>query len=118
LRIGFTGIGKAEYFDSKYTENLLFGVVKLSNDELKIRNGLENQKDFSRNTLLAVQAFNEAIRNANLSKRELQAPRTGFISSKTVGGMCNTEELNADANLKSETSVLCTLTKTLIIHLE
>lgn len=104
LRNGLAGIGKAHFFESKYTESLLFGEVKLSNEDLKNQNGIENDSDFSRTTFLAIQAFNEAIIHANLTPRELKAPRTGFISSSTVGGMCNTDELYADANLRGNPS--------------
>jgi 3-oxoacyl-(acyl-carrier-protein) synthase len=104
LRNGISGIGKANFFKSKYTDSLLFGEVKLSNDSLKEINGIEDQIEFTRTTLLAVHAFNEAIIDSDLKLNELQAPRTAFISSSTVGGMCNTDELYTDANLKSSPS--------------
>jgi|TARA_R110000737_G_scaffold324898_1_gene338001 3-oxoacyl-(acyl-carrier-protein) synthase len=104
LRNGEAGIGKAHFFESKYTENLLFGEVKLSNEDLKTINGIEDVHDHSRTTLLGIHAFNEAIIDANLSLNELRAPRTGLISSSTVGGMCNTDELFADANLNGNPS--------------
>ncbi|MFA7274779.1 MAG: beta-ketoacyl-[acyl-carrier-protein] synthase family protein [Crocinitomicaceae bacterium] len=104
LRMGKSGIGKAKYFVSKYTESLLFGEVPFTNEELKIRNGVEEKVDFSRTTLLAIQAFREAVQDADLSAEQISNSRTGFISSSTVGGMCNTDELYSDANLSGEPS--------------
>lgn len=104
LQKGKAGIHKAIHLDSNYTKSLLFGEVSLSNEELKFQNDLKEHKDYSRTTLLAIHAFKEAIHSANLATAEIQDIRTALISSSTVGGMCNTDELYADANLKGEPS--------------
>lgn len=104
LKNAKTGIGKARHFSSKYTESLNFGEVDLSNDALKLRSNLTNEEGLSRTTLLAYIAVEEAIANAQLTEEELHSFDTGFISSSTVGGMSNTDELYADANMKGKPS--------------
>lgn len=104
LKNAKTGIGKAKHFKSKYTSSLLFGEVDLSNQELKNKADANSEKGLSRTALLAYIAVQEAISKAQLTQEEVKSFNTGFISSSTVGGMCNTDELYADANLKGEPS--------------
>lgn len=104
LRNARTGIGSARHFSSVYTRTLPFGEVAVSNDELKQQLGVPGKKGLSRTALLAFVAVDEAIRQSGLSAGELNSFDTGFISSSTVGGMSNTDELYADANLKGEPS--------------
>lgn len=99
LKAGKTGIARAKHFQSKYAHLYDFGEVQLSDIELKKRTQTEGQKGLSRTTLLAYLAFEEAVKNAQLSQEELSNPKTGFISSSTVGGMCHTDDLYHDANL-------------------
>ena len=101
LRSGKCGIQKARFFQSRYAENLVFGEVPFSDNQLKEINNLTSQKEFTRTTVLAVNAFKEAIHNAGISTELLKSDRTAFISSSTVGGMCYTDELYSDANLKA-----------------
>jgi len=103
LKLGKTGIGKAQFFHSKYADTLPFAEIKLSDENLK---SLLNchEKGITRTTLIALHAFREAVNNAQLSDLELQSTRTAFISSSTVGGMCYTDELFADANLRDNVS--------------
>jgi len=111
LKAAKTGIGKAKHFNSKYTASLNFGEVNMSNEELTVlvaeRNkvgAFEDESGLSRTTLLAYLAFQEAVEQAQLSTNDLFSVDTGFISSSTVGGMSNTDELYADANMKGEPS--------------
>lgn len=104
LQKGQSGIGKARHFTSKYTEHIPFAEVNLSNEELKARNGLAGQKGLSRTALLAFTAIEEALTQAGLSAEEIRSFDTGFLTSSTVGGMSNTDELYADANMKGEPS--------------
>ena len=99
-----TGISKAKHFKSKYTSTLFFGEVDRSNEQLKEQANATQEKGLSRTALLTYIAVQEAITDAKLTQEEIQAFDTGFISSSTVGGMCNTDELYADANLKGEPS--------------
>lgn len=105
LRKGESGIGSAQHFTSKYTSILPFGEVDLSNEKLVELTNCSNETGVSRTTLLAYLAFEEAIKSSELKSEDLKSIRTGIISSTTVGGMCHTDELYADANLKGEPSV-------------
>ncbi|GLU56751.1 beta-ketoacyl-[acyl-carrier-protein] synthase family protein [Dyadobacter frigoris] len=104
LLSGEAGIGKAVHFGSYYTSVLPFGEVKLSNDELRNVLGLENEPGYTRTSLLAVKAFEEAVNDAALTGQEISSFDTALISASTVGGMCLTDQLYEDANLKSEGS--------------
>ncbi len=99
-----TGIGKANFFQSKYTKSLLFGEVQLENHQLISLTDSSYETGLTRTTLLAYKAFQDAIKDAKLSENDISSFKTGFISSSTVGGMSNTDELYADANLKGEPS--------------
>ena len=104
LRIGKTGIGQAVHFQSRYAATLPFGEVGLSNESLKALLGLTNSLGDTRTSLLADKAFAEAIADAGLSKDQLSSYDTALISASTVGGMCLTDQLYEDANLKTEGS--------------
>lgn len=110
---GKTGIGKARFLNSRYADNLLFGEVKLSNDELKellgVRTPLLAKEglgvvEYNRTELLALKAFQEAIESAGLTKKELHSFETAFLSGTTVGGMVEMEAIHADANSNMEPS--------------
>lgn len=104
LQAGKDGIAKAVYFKSIYTATLPFGEVKLSNDQLKEFLHLENEIGYTRTCLLAVKAFDEAITDAGIDSEQLSSFDTALISASTVGGMCLTDQLYNDANMKSEGS--------------
>lgn len=104
LRSGKSGIGKAKHFKSKYTDSLFFAEIDLSDEDLKSRCSVSNEKEMTRTTLIAMHAFSEAIEDAQLSAGDLSSPFTAFISSSTVGGMCYTDHLYADANMNGAPS--------------
>lgn len=104
LRNGITGIGKSQFLDSRYAENLLFGEAKLSNQQLKTGLSLNADVAYNRTELLAIHAFSEAIENAGLSQKELQDFDTAFLSGTTVGGMSEMDAIHADANSNTEPS--------------
>lgn len=104
LRNGKTGISQAAHFKSRYASVLPFGESPISNEALKEELGLQASKGFTRTSLLAVKAFEEAITNANLTTAQLSSFDTAFISASTVGGMCLTDQLYDDANLKTQGS--------------
>ena len=64
LREGKTGIGRTNFFQSKYTETLYFAEIPLSDLSLKQRLNVVNEKHFTRTTLIALSAFQEAIEDA------------------------------------------------------
>ncbi|MGV3602148.1 MAG: beta-ketoacyl-[acyl-carrier-protein] synthase family protein [Dyadobacter fermentans] len=104
LRSGRSGIGSVSYFESLYASQLPFGEVKLSNEELKTAQNLEQSSGYTRTCLLADKAFCEAIADAGLSKGQLSSLDTALISASTVGGMCLTDQLYEDANRRSQGS--------------
>ena len=104
LRNQETGIGKAKYLNSKYADGLLFGEVKLSNEELKSRIKNNIDEELTRTELLAFMAFEEAIYNADLSDADLQDYDTALLSATTVSGMVEMEAIYADANTNTESS--------------
>ncbi|MCE6992560.1 beta-ketoacyl-[acyl-carrier-protein] synthase family protein [Dyadobacter sp. CY323] len=104
LRNARTGISKATHFESHYATLLPFGECKISNDKLKETLGLESSPGYTRTCLLAIKAFTEAIEDAQLSPDQLSSFDTVFISASTVGGMCLTDQLYKDANLRSDGS--------------
>jgi len=100
---GQAGIKKAVHFESHYASILPFGEIQSSNESLK--KSLNIQEDgYTRTCLLAVKAFEEAISDAGLSAEALSSFDTALISASTVGGMCLTDQLYEDANLKSQGS--------------
>jgi 3-oxoacyl-(acyl-carrier-protein) synthase len=103
LREGITGIAKSTYFNSKYAEIFPFGEIKSSNERLLSLLCAENHSALTRTDLVAFYAFEQAIKDANITNL-LSNKRTAFISSSTVGGMCETDQLYQDANLKHEAS--------------
>ncbi len=104
LRNSRCGIEKARYLQSKYADLYNFGEVKKSNTELREAINTENKDSLPRTDLLAQIAIDEAIRDSNLSTKELESRRTILISSSTVGGMCETDMLYHDARSKNEGS--------------
>lgn len=103
LRNARSGIGRATHFQSAYTALLPFAEINASDDDLKKMTGFPDE-GITRTTLIALKAFQEAVTDGSLSQQQLSDPRTAFISSSTVGGMCYTDSLYNDANNKGETS--------------
>ena len=87
LRAGKTGIEKVKYLNTVHRD-FLTGEVKASDMELKQLAGLDANTVIDRTTLLGLIAAKEALVNAGLNDYS----NLGFISSTTVGGMCNTEQ--------------------------
>jgi 3-oxoacyl-(acyl-carrier-protein) synthase len=104
LRSGRTGIGKAQFLDSRYAEELLFGEVKLSNQELAFIAGNFDLPGLTRTELLAFKAFSEAVSMAGLDRDSLIAFDTALLSGTTVGGMVEMDAIHADANTNTDSS--------------
>jgi 3-oxoacyl-(acyl-carrier-protein) synthase len=104
LRNSRTGIGKASHFESRYASMLPFGECRMSNDELKNALDLADSTGYTRTCLLSDKAFKEAVVDAGLSAEEISSFDTALISASTVGGMCLTDQLYEDANLRSDGS--------------
>lgn len=104
LKHQISGIQKAKHFKSHYADTLVFGEIDQSDTDLLRELNLEKGLGYTRTTLIAMKAFREAIHHAQLSAEDLTSPRTAFISSSTVGGMCYTDDLYHDANLQGSPS--------------
>ncbi len=97
----FSGIKKAKHFQSVYTESLLFGEIDCSDEMLIKEHNLSQNSGHTRTFLIALKAFKEAVLDANINAIDLASSRTAFISSSTVGGMCYTDQLYQDANMRT-----------------
>lgn len=100
LREGKCGISdQLELFPTRYAGLLPFGSIHTGNETLQTSlNAFE--PGVTRTSLLALQAFNEAVAASGLSPAELTSADTALIGASTVGGMCLTDELYHDANTK------------------
>ena len=98
LAKGTCGIhNELDLFPSKYAGILPFGQIKISTESL-LQNFKITEPGVTRTTLLALHAFDEAIQDGNLSLSKISSFDTALIGASTVGGMCLTDELYADAN--------------------
>ncbi|MEO6230640.1 MAG: beta-ketoacyl-[acyl-carrier-protein] synthase family protein [Ferruginibacter sp.] len=100
LAAGHCGIAPMELIDSKYKGTLPCGEIKINNEALsQLLNATE--KGVTRTSMLALHAFEQAIKQANLSQQIIGNKSTALISSTTVGGMCLTDELFNDGQSTS-----------------
>lgn len=104
LRAGKNGLRHATHFQSVYADQLHFGEIDLSDTALRERVGKLEDPALTRTSLIAIHAFQEAVKQAQLDQETLSSRRTGLISSSTVGGMCYTDHLYNDANNKNTAS--------------
>lgn len=81
------GMGKVTLFDTQH--DVWVSEVKCSDDGLKRRLGLPENKTISRTALLGMIAAGEALADAGI--RGMEGERIGLISSTSVGGMDRTE---------------------------
>lgn len=104
LKEGKCGIEKnLDLFPTKYAATLPFGQVNISTEDL--RNKLKiTETGVTRTSMLALHAFNEAIADARLFNTVISSSDTALIGASTVGGMCLTDELYADANKNEQGS--------------
>ena len=100
LKEGKCGLTNLELFDSKFAKLLPFGEIKLSNNELRDRLTVTS-KGVTRTTLLALHAFQQAIKDSAITQDELQSFDTALINGNTIGGMCLTDSLYQDANFNT-----------------
>lgn len=91
-------------FPTKYSGLLPFGQVLKSTGEL-LHELSVNEPGVTRTSLLALHAFSEMLHDAGISAEEVSAGETALSGASTVGGMCLTDELYADANKKTNGSV-------------
>lgn len=97
LKHGRSGISHAVHFLSKYAGVLPFAEVDHPTARLAEMLYIQ-QPGVTRTDLVALHAFKEAVADAGLSAETLQDAGTALIGASTVGGICLTDELYADAN--------------------
>lgn len=104
LKEGKCGIEKnLNLFPTKYASILPFGQVNISTENLRSKLKIP-ETGVTRTSLLALHAFNEAIADGGLSNTIISSSDIALIGASTVGGMCLTDELYADANKNEEGS--------------
>ena len=89
LQSGRSGIGQMKYLESKHSD-LPVGEVKLSNEEMKSRLGIQQDGQFSRTSLMGAIAIRQALSHAGIT--DTDGKRVALISGTTVGGMDLTEK--------------------------
>lgn len=65
--------------------HLLTGEIKISDKDLALQQGLENNHTFTRSALLGLFAAQEALAKAGILRKDLKT--TGFINGNSVGGI-------------------------------
>lgn len=89
-----SGIGKLELFPSIHSETIPVGEIKLTDEELCSIAGVQPNSGFTRTALIALIACREALVSATIEN--IKEARTGLISSTTVGGMREFENILTD----------------------
>ncbi|CAM1349448.1 beta-ketoacyl-[acyl-carrier-protein] synthase family protein [Tenacibaculum halocynthiae] len=84
------GITRLENINTRHVNDIKVGEIKRSNAELTKELLLPEEIRFSRTTLLGGIAAKEAVKSAKI--KNINAYKTGFISSTSVGGMDMTEK--------------------------
>ncbi|MDM1043674.1 beta-ketoacyl-[acyl-carrier-protein] synthase family protein [Myroides sp. 1354] len=79
------GVGTLTLFDSIHKDHIKVGEVKSTTDELIERLKLPEDNNYTRTALLGVYAAKQAVEQAGI--QDINAVRTGLISSTSVGGM-------------------------------
>jgi 3-oxoacyl-[acyl-carrier-protein] synthase-1 len=89
-----SGIGKLELFSSIHAGIIPVGEIKITDAALCKMAGVKENSGYTRTALIALIATKEALASAQISN--LKEARTGLISSTTVGGMREFENILSD----------------------
>jgi len=84
------GITAISSLQTNHANSIKVGEINLSNTQLSDLLNLPKKNTFTRTALLGLYAAKQAVSNANII--EVNAYKTGFISSTSVGGMDKTEK--------------------------
>lgn len=103
LKEGRRAIGPLEFTTTRYANLLPFGEVKIPNEALRERLRVR-EAGVTRTTLLALHAFEDAVKDSKLDASDIASADTALIGANTVGGMCLTDDLYNDANSRTEGS--------------
>lgn len=90
LRDQKCGYGRLDFLETRYRDDIYCCEIKLSDDELCHRAGVQTGKGYTRTTLLGLIAIQEAIASAGLTDREVK--NAGLISATTAGGIRELEK--------------------------
>ncbi|RZJ72525.1 beta-ketoacyl-[acyl-carrier-protein] synthase family protein [Flavobacterium sp.] len=85
-----TGISKTDNIETIHKDEIMFGEIKKSNEDLMRDLGLPIDNNFTRTALLGAFAAKQAVENAGIS--DMSQYKTGLINSTSVGGMDTTEK--------------------------
>jgi 3-oxoacyl-(acyl-carrier-protein) synthase len=103
LKKGICGISTLQLINSNFAGKLPVGEIKTETQTFKEKLKI-TETGYTRNSLLALHAFIDAINDSKLSNEDITAYNTALIGANSVGGMCLTDELYKDANSKSQGS--------------
>lgn len=90
LQSGKHGISDIQLFETRHAGKIKTGEIKRSNEELVQQLQLNEDNNVTRTSLLGMVAAKEAVESAGIS--DINAYKTGLISSTSVGGMDITEK--------------------------
>ncbi len=103
LKSGICGITTLELINSNFAGKLPVGEIKIETEVLKEKLKIK-RLGLTRNSLLSLHAFADAVDDSQLTVNEITSFDTALIGANTVSGMCLTDELYKDANSKSNGS--------------
>ncbi|WP_133994892.1 beta-ketoacyl-[acyl-carrier-protein] synthase family protein [Dinghuibacter silviterrae] len=98
-----SGIGQLELFPTKYAGVLPCAEIKEPTAALAERLNAR-ERGVTRTSLLALDAFEEACADAGIDRFK----NVSLVCGTTVGGMCLTDELYEDANMRTKDSAYLT----------
>ena len=101
------GLSRLTNFETAYANNRFYGEIKYTDEQLK---DILKADDIgvSRTSLLSLHAFEQAVKDSQLTLSELSSVDTALIGANTVGGMCYTDEMHRDANRQDQPSPFIT----------
>ena len=94
LREKKSGVAEIKYLKTNHKGVIPVSEVKLSEDELIGKVGLDKNLPLTRSTLIGIIAAHEAVQSAGINN--IKEYRTGLISGTTVGGMDKSEHFYKD----------------------
>lgn len=94
LKTKNSGIGKINFLDTVYKDEIPVGEVKMSDKELIEYLDLSEETAYTRTALLGIKAAKEAVENSGIS--DLNKYKTGLVSATTVAGMSSSEKYYLD----------------------
>lgn len=86
-------LGSLNFLTTNHANEFPFGEIKKSTEELLHALNLPQHKGYTRTSLLAIMALQQAVQQAGLS---FAGKRVGIVNATTVGGMCEVEKYYFD----------------------